>query len=92
MRQLQTRLADTTAAAGVKPPPARSAEEETMDQMERELQEMFARSAAPGSGLRARVIEEVAERILREWDSRALEDSVVERIVEKVLDRFKLAG
>jgi hypothetical protein len=90
MRQLQTRLADP--AAEVKRSPARSAEEETMEQMERELQEMFARGAPAGGRLRARVIEELAERILQEWDPRGLEDGVVERIVEKVMDRLKIAG
>lgn len=67
--------------------------EESAEDLERQLAQYFHK-AVPAretslDHLRRRVVDAVAERILQMWDSHsALEDSVLQRLIELVLDRF----
>jgi hypothetical protein len=67
--------------------------EETPEQLERQLQQYFARTERPPGQLgdiRSRVVEGVADRILGQWDQgSALEAEVVERLIRRVLERFE---
>ncbi len=67
-------------------------EEESPEQLEQQLQQYFARSAPASNGLsdlRTRVVDGVADRILRQWESGGpIEHEVVERLIRRVFDRF----
>jgi hypothetical protein len=94
LQGLQSRL---SREAGV-----RSAQPEVPDELGKQLEEYFAASSlpsasdqAPSAGLdeiRNRVMEGVAERILRAWQepggrlSAAFKDALVERLIERALD------
>ncbi len=103
IRGLQSRL---RAQAGGSP---REQPDETLDDLERQLREYFERSGGknePGSArpsalgeIRNRVIDGLVERILREWErpqdgsSTALENEVVTRLINRLLERLgKAAG
>jgi uncharacterized protein YPO0396 len=97
LQGLQSRL---SREAGI-----RSAQPEVPDELGKQLEEYFAASSlpaaanqAPSAGLdelRSRVIEGVAERILRGWQepggrlSAAFKDALVERLIERVLDSLQ---
>jgi hypothetical protein len=87
IRGLQSRL---RARAG--PDPA----EESSEELERQLQQYFATNVpAPQrvallNEIRDRVVDGVAERILRHWaqENSALECAVIERLIERILDHL----
>lgn len=95
VRELRSRLD--------KPVEANSAEqeEESVEEMERQLHKLFERTAGrtvATTGLlkeiRERVVDGVAERILRDWESseqdfKPLEDEVVARLIARVMDGLK---
>ena len=100
MRQLHSRLSEPGDTAmfpretpvDVKASSSKNQDEGSIEDMERELQDMFARSSSQAgvlSGIRARVVEEIAEKILAQWELHALEDEVVERLIDKVMDRLE---
>jgi hypothetical protein len=68
--------------------------------LERELQEAFARQEAKANsaralyGIRGKVVDSVAENILREWGVRegGLENDLVNRLVRRVLELLKLTS
>ena len=85
LQGLQSRL--SREAAGV-----RSAQPEVPDELGKQLEEYFAAaSSVTLDDLRNRVMEGVAERILRGWQepggrlSAAFKDALVERLIERVL-------
>lgn len=84
IRGLQSRL---------QPKPAGDSNTEvTRDDLERQLQQYFAR-AAPSQGaladLRNRVVDGVVDRILSEWDRGSpLEAEVLDRLVQRLLERY----
>ena len=95
LQGLQSRLSREAAAAAVAP------REETPEELDRQLQEYFGTEAGksgvgmPGAldQIRDRVIDAVAERILRSWqrgggELGALENKVIERLAERILDRL----
>jgi hypothetical protein len=64
---------------------------EPNDDLSRELQEYFsapAPTSASPDDLRERVIDGVVERILRSWDEPELKGAVLERLVERVVQRL----
>jgi len=75
--------------------------EESLDDLERQLQAYFDRPARTPSPakipdeLRSRVIDEVVNRILAEWANpqegadAGLRQEVMERLIERVLEEFK---
>jgi hypothetical protein len=67
-------------------PPA----EAIVDDLEAQLQEYFSSAAGKDAvgDIRKRVIEGVVERILREWENTPLEDEVVTRLIDRVLERL----
>jgi hypothetical protein len=79
-------------------PPVQS-REESVDDLERQLQVYFERAtpASPRSKLldelRSRVIEGVVDRILAEWvnpgQPAGLKPEVMERLIERVLEEFQ---
>lgn len=92
LQGLQSRL--SREAGGV-----RSARPEIPDELGKQLEEYFAASSLPSAAspvtlddLRNRVMEGVAEKILRAWQepggrlSAAFKDALVERLIERVLD------
>jgi uncharacterized protein YPO0396 len=90
LQGLQSRL--SREAAGV-----RSAQPEIPDELGKQLEEYFAASSLPSAAdqldeIRNRVMERVAERILRAWQepggrlSAAFKDALVERLIERALD------
>jgi hypothetical protein len=98
IEDLQARL---TADARDRPVPPRAANpEESVDDLERQLQAYFERttSTSPRSKtldeLRRRVVEGVVDRILLEWAtpqagaSSGLGQQVMERLIERVLEDF----
>ena len=66
--------------------------EESSEQLEQQLQQYFARTAPQSNGLqqiRARVVDGVVDRIMRQWESGSmLEPEVVERLIARVLERI----
>ncbi len=69
--------------------------DETPEELERQLQQYFATSLSPShragalNELRDRVVDGVADRILREWQqNNALENEVIERLIDRVLERI----
>lgn len=72
--------------------------EETNDDLAGQLQEYFSARVDPPArvvnDLRDRVIDGVAERILRSWEeprgqlSSSLKGAVIERLIERVVDRL----
>jgi len=95
LQGLQSRL--SREAAGV-----RSAQPEIPDELGKQLEEYFAAASLPGAAdqapsagldeIRNRVMEGVAERILRSWQepggqlSAAFKDALVERLIERAVD------
>ena len=87
IRGLQSRL---RARAGSDPA------EESSEELERQLQQYFATSvpvpqrAALLNEIRERVVDGVAERILRHWaqENSALESAVIERLIERILEHL----
>jgi hypothetical protein len=71
--------------------------EESADDLERQLAHYFHHSVPTSSqpalnDLRNRVIDGVADRILREWERNSpIEGAVIERLIERLLDRFSIA-
>lgn len=67
--------------------------EESAEDLERQLAQYF-RKAVPIpetalDHLRRRVVDAVADRILQAWDcNSAIEDSVLQALIERLLDRF----
>jgi hypothetical protein len=67
---------------------------ETSEDLERQLAEYFSKSVqVPRSAIltdiRSRVVDGVAERILRQWERNAsIEGAIVERLIERLVDRF----
>src|SRR5215469_15834714 len=93
IENLQARLARDTAAVD---------HEESIEDLEQQLQAYFARSAADPSrplleDLRGRVVEKLVDRILAEWstsrvsqpDSNPLIQAVMDRLVERVWEEFE---
>src|SRR5580692_5572335 len=69
--------------------------EESPEELEQQLQQYFATSVpapqrpGPLNEIRDRVVDGVAERILRHWSQgSAIESEVVERLINRVLDRL----
>lgn len=68
--------------------------EDSPEELERQLQQYFSTSVpATRTGLlndvRERVIDGVAERILRHWEQNTvLENEVIERLIDRVLERL----
>jgi hypothetical protein len=69
--------------------------EESPEELEQQLQQYFATSVpapqrpGPLNEIRDRVVDGVAERILRHWaQGSAIESEVVERLISRVLDRL----
>jgi hypothetical protein len=68
--------------------------EETSEDLERQLAHYFSKSIpaatqAQLTDLRSRVVDGVAERILRHWEQNSpIEVSVIERLIERLLARF----
>ena len=95
LQGLQSRL--SREAGGV-----RSAQPEVPDELGKQLEEYFAAAALPDAAdprataasgdIRSRVIEGVVERILQAWKEPngqlrpAFKDTLVERLIERVLD------
>jgi|KBSMisStandDraft_5_1062788.scaffolds.fasta_scaffold04691_8 KaiC/GvpD/RAD55 family RecA-like ATPase len=87
LQGLQSRLnRDTTAVAP---------REESSEELDRQLQEYF--NAEPGNvpdQIRERVIDAVADRILKNWESGErrelgeLENQVIERVAARILERM----
>ena len=87
LQGLQSRLnRDTTAVAP---------REESPEELDRQLQEYF--NAEPGNvpdQIRERVIDAVADRILKNWESGerrelgGLENQVIERVAARILERM----
>lgn len=81
IRGLQSRLRRPTDA------------EDSPEELERQLQQYFATSTVQRPGLltdvRERVIDAVADRILRHWEQNtALENEVIERLIDRILERL----
>ncbi len=90
IRGLQSRLRAPTSAD-----PA----EESPEELEQQLQHYFATSApAPRrtgllNDVRERVVDGVADRILRQWgQGSAIETEVVERLIARVLEHLSAAA
>ena len=97
LQGLQSRL---SREAGI-----RTAQPEFPDDLGKQLEDYFAATSDPNANpqdpparieeIRGRVIEEVAERILRAWQepggrlSVAFKDAIVERLIERVLDSLQ---
>lgn len=81
IRVLQNRIAERESG-GRKGDPA--------EDLERELQKYFSAAAAVDvDQIRRRVIDGVVEKLIRDWGGAApLEDEIVNRLVERVLERF----
>jgi hypothetical protein len=86
IRGLQSRLRTRTSAD-----PA----EESPEELEQQLQQYFATSVpAPQragmlNDIRDRVVDGVADRILRQWaQGSAIESEVIERLISRVLERL----
>jgi hypothetical protein len=68
--------------------------QETAEDLERQLAHYFSRSTPPAgysalNDLRSRVVDGVADRILRNWEQNsAIEAAVIERLIERLLARF----
>ena len=101
IEDLQARLtAEERRPALSKTPP----EEESVDELDRQLQAYFDQAAPkPANGsrtqvfdeLRNRVIDSVVDRILSEWSDRqagALGREVMDRLVERILNEFRKTG
>jgi hypothetical protein len=69
--------------------------EESPDELERQLALYFRKSVPTRrqpllNDLRSRVVDGVAERILRDWERNSpIEGAVIERIIERLLERFE---
>ncbi len=69
-------------------------EQETADDLERQLAQYFQHSMpAPRqpllNDLRGRVIDGVADRILRQWEQHSsIESAVVERLIDRLVERL----
>jgi len=69
-------------------------EEETPEELDRQLQQYFVASDNVPDQIRERVIDAVADRILQSWehgDRRglgALESQVIDRVAERILERL----
>ena len=98
IEDLQARL----TAEGRHPAPTKNpSDEESVDELERQLEAYFQQAAPkPATGsrshlmdeLRNRVIDGVVDRILSEWSSSqaaALEREVMDRLIERVLNEFR---
>lgn len=83
IRGLQARLKQRTKPS-----------EETSEDLERQLAMYFSQNVPTSrrpllNNLRSRVVDAVAERILRQWEQHApIESAVIERLIERLLDRF----
>ena len=91
IRGLQSRLQPR-----FQPPPERPIDESPED-LERQLEQYFSKALVDVPGptttvlaeVRSRVIEGVADRILRHWEQgSALQNAIIERLIERLLDRF----
>ena len=91
IRGLQSRLQPR-----FQPPPERPVDESPED-LERQLEQYFSKALVDVPGptttvlaeVRSRVIEGVADRILRHWEQgSALQNAIIERLIERLLDRF----
>jgi len=98
IRDLQSRLRKGEEAAGEKP-------DEALDELDRQLQEAFSRQASQSlkgaavpAEIRSRVVDGVVDRILSDWgrgsggEGRRLEEEVIERLVERVLEQLRAPG
>jgi hypothetical protein len=84
------------AAAALTREPAAPVQEESVEDLDKQLQEYFAAAAAaptcPSNDLRARVIDGVVEKILRAWEdprgrvSESFKKAVMERLIERVFE------
>ncbi len=69
-------------------------QDETAEDLERQLAHYFTKSTPPAghlalNDLRSRVVDGVADRILRHWEQNsAIEAAVIERLIERLLARF----
>jgi hypothetical protein len=98
IQELRSRLR-LDAVGAIREPP-----EETQDDLERQLQRYFENAIAKDkhglsrasilNEIRARVVDGVVERILREWErpkdgtSTPLENEVIERLIDRVIERL----
>ena len=96
-------IQDLQARLAVEPPrlAERASADESIDDLERQLQVYFERRApAPANpaleDLRSRVVAAVAERILAQWSAnpadpgtQSLRDDVMDRLVARILDEFR---
>ena len=68
--------------------------EETSEDLERQLALYFSKNVPTSrrpllNDLRSRVVDGVADRILRQWEQNTpIESAVIERLIERLLDRF----
>jgi hypothetical protein len=97
IEDLQARLTADTRARTPEPQPIRPASAgESIDDLERQLQDYFERATPTSSRtkildeLRSRVIDGVVDRIMAEWanpqqDHGGLAAAVMERLIERVL-------
>ena len=69
--------------------------EETPEDLERQLAQYFSRAVTPAARptllgeIRTRVIDGVADRIMRQWEQgTAIEGALVDRLIERLFDRL----
>jgi hypothetical protein len=97
LQGLQTRL--TREAAAIRSARPESAQQETADELGRQLEEYFASAPADSplgfAVIRDEVIGKTVERILRAWEdpdgglSASLKEAIIARLVERVLDTLQ---
>jgi hypothetical protein len=98
IEDLQARLTvDARARISELPPP--QTPDESVDDLERQLQAYFERASPTSSRtklldeLRSRVVDGVVDRILAEWanpkQAGGLGPEVMERLIERVLEEFR---
>ena len=95
LQGLQSRLGQQPLGRDVALP---AAADETNEELEGQLQQYFSETVAPPvrgvNEIRDRVIDGVAEKILRSWEdprgqlSSAVKAAVIERLIERVVDRL----